>query len=279
MTQRRWRAFTSAVLSAAFLLAGMAVASAEAQAAGQDDAVWQDLREAIFADQPILPGDGVIGLEAPYRAMDAAIVPITMVAQIPQGQERYIRKITLIIDKNPAPVGAVFHLSPNSGSATISTRIRVDAYTNVRAVAETNDGQLYMATKFVKAAGGCSSPGVKDQDEAIARMGKMKLKQSAEVKMSVPNQVQLLISHPNHSGFQRDVLTLYYIPAHFVQDITVAYGAETILSVEGGISLSEDPSIHFSYVPTGPGELSVQVRDTEDQVFTGSWPVSPELGS
>jgi hypothetical protein len=44
MTQRRWRAFTSAVLSAAFLLAGMAVAPAEAQAAGQDDVVWQDLR-------------------------------------------------------------------------------------------------------------------------------------------------------------------------------------------------------------------------------------------
>ena len=275
MMQRRWWAFTATV----FLLANVVMAPTGARAAGQDDAVWQELREAIFADQPILPGDGVIGLEAPYRAQDAAIVPITMVSQIPQSQERYIRKITLIIDNNPAPVGAVFHLSPKSGNATISTRIRVDAYTHVRAVAETNDGQLYMATKFVKAAGGCSSPGVKDQDQAIARMGKMKLKQSAEVKMSVPNQVQLLISHPNHSGFQRDVLTLYYIPAHFVQDITVAYGSETILSVEGGISLSEDPSIHFSYVPTGPGKLSVQVRDTEDQVFTGSWPVSPELGS
>ena len=70
-----------------------------------------------------------------------------------------------------------------------------------------------------------------------------------------------------------------YIPAHFVQDIEVRYDGETILTVEGAISLSEDPSIHFSFVPEGPGEISVSVRDTEDRVFTGSWPVVPEAGS
>ena len=177
-------------------------------AANSDDEAWTELRSMLFEDRPILPGDGVISLAAPYRAHDAAIVPISMVAEISQSPERYIRALTLIIDKNPAPVAAVFQLTPGSGTATISTRVRIDAYTHVRVVAETNDGTLYMASKFVKASGGCSAPAIKDADAALARLGKIKLRQSAPARLGQPNEVQLLISHPNHSGFQRDPLTL-----------------------------------------------------------------------
>ena len=91
--------------------------------------------------------------------------------------------------------------------------------------------------------------------------------------------MQLLISHPNYSGLQMDQVTRHYVPAHFVQDIVVSYAGETIMAVEGAISLSEDPSFRFSFVPEGPGEISVEARDTEEQVFTGSWPVSPGAGS
>ena len=40
-----------------------------------------------------------------------------------------------------------------------------------------------------------------------------------------------------------------------------------MLAVDGDISLSENPSIHFSFVPERPGELEVQVADSEDQEF------------
>ena len=222
---------------------------------------------------------GVISLEAPYRAYDAAIVPITITAEIPQSPERFIKTITLLIDKNPAPVAAVFGLGPQNGSATIATRVRVNEYTNVRAIAEMNDGALYMASKFVKAAGGCSAPALKDQENALARIGRMKLKQSAKVEAGEPNQVQLLISHPNYSGLQMNQVTRHYIPAHYVQDIKVSYGGRTIMTVEGAISLSEDPSIHFSYVPEGPGQIDVEVQDTDGNVFKRSWPVEPAASS
>ncbi len=250
----------------------------DARATAEEE-VWLELKETLFEDRPILAGEGVIRLEAPYRAYDAAIVPITMAAEMPQNSGHYIKTITLIIDNNPAPVAAVFGLTPLSGTATISTRVRVNAYSHIRAVAETSDGKLYMAAKFVKASGGCSAPAAKDADQALARLGKMKLRQSAPVRMSRPNQVQLLISHPNYSGLQMDQLTRHYIPAHFVQDVKVSYGDRTVMTVEGAISLSEDPSFHFSYVPEGPGSLTVEMRDTDDAVFTRSWPVEPEAGS
>ena len=255
------------------------VQAAPALAAAEEDDPWPDLRDTLFADRPIEDGAGVISLEAPYRAYDAAIVPVTIKAEMPQSDARYIKAITLVIDKNPAPVAAVFGLSPLNGDATIATRVRVNEYTNVRAIAETNDGRLYMAQKFVKASGGCSAPALKDQEASLARLGKLKLKQSARVEPGEPSQVQLLISHPNYSGLQMNQLTRHYIPAHYVQDVSVTYGGQTLLTVEGAISLSEDPSVHFSYVPQGPGEISVEVRDTEDNVFSKSWSVAPAASS
>ena len=267
--------FSELATKAAALVLTLALLGAPGSALAEDDDPWPDLRETLFGERPIAEGAGVISLEAPYRAYDAAIVPITMTAEIPQDAERYIKTLTLVVDKNPAPVAAVFGMTPQNGTATISTRIRVNEYTNVRVIAETSDGALYMATKFVKAAGGCSAPALKDMAAAESRIGKMKLKQSQAIKADQPNEVQFLVSHPNYTGFQMNQLTRHYIPAHFVQDIKVSYGGRTIMTVEGAISLSEDPSIHFSFVPDGPGELTFEVRDTDDAVFTNSWPVSP----
>ena len=59
-------------------------ATAPALAAGDEDDPWPDLRETLFGERPIAGGAGVVSLEAPYRAYDAAIVPVTIAAEIPQ---------------------------------------------------------------------------------------------------------------------------------------------------------------------------------------------------
>ena len=83
----------------------------------------------------------------------------------------------MIIDVNPAPVAATFQIGKDAGVTHLSTRVRVDDYSWLRAIAETNDGALHMSQTFVKASGGCSAPAVKNTDEALASMGKMKLRQ------------------------------------------------------------------------------------------------------
>lgn len=239
------------------------------------DDPWSDIREALFAGKTIGAGDGIIALEAPKRAHDAAIVPISVTAEIPQTEQRYIAAVHLIVDKNPAPVVGVFRFTVDSGSASFATRVRVNEYTNIRAIAELNDGSLVMAETFVKAAGGCSAPALKDAEQALARLGKMKLNQAGPVVLDRPNEAQLLISHPNFSGMQFDQISRNYIPAHFVQNIKVSYGDRLVLAVEGNISLSEDPSIHFHYVPHAPAEIAVEVTDSDGLKFSQSWPVTP----
>lgn len=266
------------ILGAAAAIAALATAGAPV-AADQAMDPWPDIRAAFFGDKPIEEGTDIVALEAPTRAYDAAIVPISVVAKIPQTPARYIKSVHLIIDENPAPLAGVFHFTPESGNASFSTRVRVDAYTNMRAVAETSDGRLYMATRFVKAAGGCSAPALKDAERAMAMLGKMKLKDVPGVAPAGLRQAQLLISHPNFSGMQFDQISRTYIPAHFVESIRVDHGGRTILTVEGNISLSEDPSIHFNYLPEPDGPISVEVKDSEGMTFSQSWPAPVASGS
>jgi sulfur-oxidizing protein SoxY len=242
------------------------------------DDPWPELQQLLFGERAVHDGAGVIALQAPERAHDAAVVPLTIEALMPQTPERYIKAVHLVIDRNPAPLAAVFHLTPANGVATIATRVRINEYTDVHVVAETSDGELYAASRFVKAAGGCSAPALKDHEQAMARLGRMKLNH-APFELGAPNQVQLLISHPNYSGLQIDQLSRNWIPPHYVRSIAVSYGGQPVLAVEGDISLSENPSIHFSFVPEQPGELSVEVEDSEAQTFSETWPVAAETSS
>ncbi len=269
-----WERVSSALFVAVLLLALPVPAAIAA-----DDDPWPDIRAHLFQDRDIQDGSGVIRLDAPERAADAAVVPVKVSADIPQTDERYIEKIHLLIDRNPAPIAGVFHLSPDSGVATIATRVRVNEYTNVRAVAEMNDGALYMATRFVKASGGCSAPALKDHEVAMSRIGRMKVKKITPFTPGEPNQVQLMISHPNYSGLQMDQVTRNWVPPHFVESIDVRYGDRTIMSVEGDISLSENPSVRFSFVPEGPGELEIEAVDTEGGRFGLTEPVGSAPGA
>ena len=264
------------------MIAGLGLAGAllaaplPAQAAGDDP--WPELQALLFPGRVIHDGAGVIALDAPERAHDAAVVPLTVEALMPQTAERHIASVHLVIDRNPAPLAGVFRLSPANGVATIATRVRINEYTNIRAIAETSDGELYMASRFVKASGGCSAPALKDHEQAMARLGQMKLNHPP-FRLGAANQVQLLISHPNSRGLQIDQLSRNWIPPHYVRSIEVSYDGRPVLAVEGDISLSENPSIHFSFVPERPGELTVEVEDSQAQRFNGSWPVSEETPS
>ncbi|MBZ9655577.1 quinoprotein dehydrogenase-associated SoxYZ-like carrier [Phyllobacterium lublinensis] len=265
------------------LLALMAIAvplSANAQGTSvPESTTWNSLKGDVFGQQAIAPADGVVSIEAPKRAEDAALVPIDLrfKTDATSGQ---IKAVTLIVDENPAPVAAVFKFGKDAGVTHLATRLRVNAYSYVRAIAETEDGKLLMTQTFVKASGGCSAPALKNQDEAMASLGKMKLRvfpsnaPGIEPKTRA-TEMQLMIRHPNNSGLQMDQLTRYYIPAHFIQGLTVSQGDRLIMSMEGGISISEDPNFRFEF-DARPGEdVRVEAADTEGKKFQDEWPLQP----
>ena len=256
-------------LVGALLLAG--VLSAPARAQETQTETWRKVREAQFAGRTFeADADQVVSLEAPNRAEDAAVVPILIHAVQPQQPQRWIRRIYLVIDKNPSPLGAVFTLTPDSGRADIETRIRIEDYTWVRAIAEMQDGKLYMTMKYVKAAGGCSAPAGKDLEAAMARLGRMKIRTEGGVQLDQPNLVELMISHPNDSGLAMDQLTRTYAPPHFVRSIEVRHDGKMVMSADMDFSISENPNFRFYFVPGSGGELDAKVIDNKDLEFTAS---------
>lgn len=237
-----------------------------------DDDIWPALSKDIFGERAVVEDHTAVTLEAPYRADDAALVPLTV--RIPQGVSEKVTKLTLVIDQNPAPVVGDFVFGPAAGTGerVIETRVRVDMYSNVRAIVETNDGRLLMATKFVKAAGGCSAPALKDTDAALVDAGRMQVRHlpTDPSSQSSGQQVgQVMIRHPQYSGMQMNQATGYYIPAKFLRVIDISRGGERVFRVEGGFSLSEDPNIRFTYASGSDDTIEVMAEDTDGRTFTG----------
>lgn len=267
---------TSRTWSCIWLLAMILAPPSIAVADSDEDSVWLGgLRATYFGDREIVQSDDVIELEAPQRAEDAAVVPIRIKARIPQTAERYIKTITLIIDMNPGPLAGRFHFTPKNGRADLGLRIRVNAYGPVRAIAETNDGKLFMSRRFVKASGGCSAPVGADLDAAKRRLGKMKFNTDKPVLPGEPLAVQLRVSHPNLTGLQMDQVTRLFTMAQYVEKVTVDFEGQPVFSAETGFSLSENPSFRFYFIPDSGGELHVEVIDTQGLRFTGQYSVTP----
>jgi sulfur-oxidizing protein SoxY len=236
--------------------------------AGEDAAVraqrWQELRHAIFGNRLVQDGHDVLTLQTPYRAEDAALVPVAMVLKRPTA----VKGLYLVIDNNPSPLAAHFSFGPDADPHTIRLRVRVNDYTDVHAIAETQDGKLYSVAEFVKAAGGCSAPTGQSEVEALKGVGEMKLRMLGDYTPGKPLDVKLLIRHPDFNGMQMDQLTRLVTPARFIDSTEVTYNGALVFNLETGIALSSNPAITFGFVPKAAGQLKVIAHDTDHTVFT-----------
>ena len=272
----------SAATSALLFFALCAGAQAQILSGDNPEAspIWQKVRASLFQSRPIATaGDDVMSFEVPLRAEDSAVVPIAIKTRFAQTPTRYVEKVYVIIDNNPSPISAIFEFTPLSGRADIETRVRIDEYTHIRAIAETNDGKLYMATRFLKAAGGCSAPPGKDAQAALATLGRMKFRVEGEAASAStgvsaskapgnqPVLAQLMISHPNNSGLAMDQVSRLFTPAHFVRQVRITYGGQLVMSADIDFSISENPNFRFYFLPRGDGELRAEVVDSNDLRF------------
>jgi sulfur-oxidizing protein SoxY len=230
---------------------------------------WDDLSHALFGDRAVKDGNPLLHIEAADRAENAALVPVALHVDDPLAAQ--VQALYFVIDNNPSPLAAVFHFGPVADRHDIATRVRIDDYTYLHAIAETADGSLYVAERFIKAAGGCSAPAGNDPALALQRLGKMKI--TLAPRESAAQMVSLLISHPNSSGLQMDQVTRNYIPADFIEKVHVSFAGTPVLDIDGDIALSEDPNFRFALKAAGAGEITVDVDDSNQRHFSQSWPV------
>jgi len=249
------------MLILALLAAPHLALAAEVENPLEPSPIWDDLRSSIIGteEEPAID-PRVLLLDAPKRADNPALVPVRITQ--PPGAPA-ITALTLVVDGNPAPVAAEFTFGPALMPLDFEVRVRVDTYSDLRAVATLADGRKVMAGRYVKASGGCAAPAGRNMEEMRATMGQMRFRRGEEGGRQLGT---LMLRHPNFSGLQRDQVTLLTIPAEFIQTLEVTQDGGELLTMNAGISISEDPVFRFGWSP-GAGPVKVHAEDTEGRVW------------
>jgi sulfur-oxidizing protein SoxY len=108
----------------------------------------------LFGDRPIRTGH--ISLDMPAVAEDGRVVPLIIESDLPMTADRYVKAVHLIVDHNPDPHLAAYHLTPALGSVSIQSRIKMKRTTWVRAILETSSGDVWAAYAHVNVSlNGC----------------------------------------------------------------------------------------------------------------------------
>ncbi len=148
------------LLGASGLLRGQSVNRlAAVRAAGLGDPEVPNEKVArilkdLFGDRPIRTGH--ITLDMPAVAEDGRIVPVIIESDLPMTADRYVKAVHLIVDHNPDPHLAAYHLTPAIGSVALQSRIKMKRTTWVRAILETSSGEVYAAYAHVNVSlNGC----------------------------------------------------------------------------------------------------------------------------
>lgn len=246
----------------ASLLVGTGQANAEAV-----DKYWEAMRSAYFPNATI-DESPAIKITAPLRAENGAQVPFAFSIDHPMTGDNYVKAVYVIADANPVPLVAVYHFTPNSGKAEISTRIRLEVDSYVHVVAETSDGKFLMSKTPIRAAGGCG--GTIGGDEQLARQSAGKMKLSVKTADQPLKNAHLLIKHPMYTGLQRDLVSQGFRPAYFISKVVAKFNDQVVFDADTYIGVSEDPNIQFPFKADQPGKLTVLIKDNEGKEFSTS---------
>lgn len=245
-----------------------------APGAAEADDPWPSISKDVFAGRPIVSAGDAMTLYAPESVADAALVPVTI--RLSQQAALRAKHLHLIVDRNPAPIAAVFTFgaaytaASSIGERRLETRLRVDSFSQVRAILEMTDGRLLMAATFVAGAGGCTSPSSKDADQALAELGRVRVMTVADKNRGEHcREGRVMIRHPNFTGMQMDVKSGNYTPARFVRAIHVTQAGAPVLRIESGISLSEDPNLRFTFDAANGEDLTLTAEDSDGAKFSG----------
>jgi sulfur-oxidizing protein SoxY len=113
-------------------------------------AASDDLQAAVrgFTDGQT-PREGRVHLDIQPLVENGNAVPIAVSADSPMSEADHVDAIAIFNERNPQRDVAVFHFTPRSARASVSTRIRLATSQKVVAVARMSDGSFWSTSADV----------------------------------------------------------------------------------------------------------------------------------
>lgn len=248
--RRLWRGMTFAAIGLGiFVLAAPSLASNEP---------WQRLdatRQLLGDTTPRTQG---LELDLPHVSEDGSAVPLTVRFTGELGEGDYIKRIDLFANGNPYPEIAAFHLTPLSGKAEISTRVRLNETQQVIAVATSQQGEHFVTAREVRiTVSGCLVRSGGTTPEALSNP---RVNLPTGMSSGEPAEVRTLINHPMETGLREDA-NGERMPRHIIERFHVSLDGETAFEAELHQSVSANPYLRFYLAPQTSGEAEFSWQD------------------
>jgi sulfur-oxidizing protein SoxY len=115
---------------------------------------WETALKRIIGDAK--PIEGKVSVDLPPSAENGNVIPFGVTVESAMSETDYVKAIHLLATGNPQPGIAVFHFTPQSGLATVSSRLRLARSQDVIVVAELSNGQFLLHRRTIRVTvGGC----------------------------------------------------------------------------------------------------------------------------
>ncbi|MCP4073129.1 MAG: quinoprotein dehydrogenase-associated SoxYZ-like carrier, partial [Hyphomicrobiales bacterium] len=239
------------------ILIGLLYFVVSVTSATSNEPSWPDIQAMLFEKQHLIAAGDTITINTPYRTDDDARTRISAKVAAPAG--RMLTNVTVVLDENPMPVSAIFNFDKPVTDFFFDLTMRINGPTPIHVISRTADGLLLMADGYVKTSGtgACAAPPGTDPQMALATLGDMDIKIARHNNTATlldritsltsdKKQVDVSISHPSHSGMQRDQISLLFIPMRHVENIDIDLNGQGFVNVTGSISLSENPELSIA---------------------------------
>lgn len=139
---------------AATLLLSLGRGTLAQDAKAPPPSLFEQAMDRILADAK--PVTGKIAFEIPEIAENGNTVPYSITIESPMTATDSVKAIHVLSTSNPLPNVASFKLTPLSGRATVSSRMRLAKTQDVVILAELSTGRFIMGRRTVKVTiGGC----------------------------------------------------------------------------------------------------------------------------
>ena len=255
-------------MSTVFIAAAILLSNSTAALAEADPKLWSVMKEAFF-EKRAMEEATFMTIDAPKRAESGAQVPVTYTIDSAAAKEAGVKivKVYSFVDANPIPLTATYHLTEALGEFKLSTRIRFETDAFVRLVGETADGKLYLASRPIRAAGGCGGIVSNDETAVRAAAGKIRMKVAVPKKFGKSTTAKVNIKHIMRTGLQRDLVSQGFLPAFYIKTAKFTYAGEPLMTIDVNVGTAEDPYFKFNFIPKKAGKLVLVASDNEGRVF------------
>ena len=234
--------------------------------------VREALEELLAGKRSVEPAR--VRLELPERFEYGNTVPLAFSVDSPMTAADHVRRVDVFAEGNPFPEVATVYFTPDSGRASMSTRIRLnEGKQEVVTVAELSDGSAWVGRRAVQVSiSGCSAePGV-----AVAYpmpTPKPRLDVPAEVGRDEIVEIKTMISHRMETGLRTDAEG-DPIPRRIINRMTCSRGDRLTFAADLSPAIAANAYLTFYMVARASGALEFTWQEDGGGVYQATRPLT-----